>query len=318
MSRASQAAARISVEVEPRDISFGVTQAVFPRHWFRNDPWSTQFMNALYSFVPVGERFLCNEVRKMLDEIKDPSIHKAALGLIKQERLHAREHAVMNVGLAAYDIPIEAVERLFKPILKAVGDMPTDLKAAFAAVSEHFTATLSEAMFEHPEIWDDTPPEVAALMFWHFVEETEHKSVAFDILQERMGKKGLRMYLTRSLGTVMSIGIFVPMLHLLWLDYARRDGQLTNIRSAFNAIKLYWINPGITRKMWINATFSFLKPGFHPWDRDNRNVLMAWKKSYDKDGDALKAYYHLREWLGKPVPARARISKAAAFSKVAA
>lgn len=312
MPRASQAAARISVEIQPRDISFDVTQAVFPRYWFRNDPWSTHFMNALFSFVPVGERFLCNEFRKILSEIKDPSIQKAALSLIKQERLHAREHAVMNKGLAAYGIPIENVERLFKPVLKTMGDMPTDLKAAFAAISEHFTAILSEIMFEHPEIWDDTPPEVAALMFWHFVEETEHKSVAYDVLQERMGDKGLKMYLTRSLATVMSFGIFMPMMHLLWLDYARRDGQLTNIRSALKAIKLYWINPGINRKVWFGGPLSFLKPGFHPWDRDNRDVLMAWKEVYDKNGNALEAYYHLREWLGKPVPAHAKLRKGAA------
>lgn len=312
MAHASQATARIRVEIEPRDISFGVTQAVFPRYWFRNDPWSTHFMNALFSFVPVGERFLCNEMRKMLDEIEDPSIKKATLGLIKQERLHAREHAVMNKGLDAYGIPIEDVERLFKPILASVGNLPTDLKAAFAAASEHFTATLAEVMFEHPELWDDTPPEVAAMMYWHFVEETEHKSVAFDVLQERMGDKGLRMYLTRTLATLMSFGIFLPTLHLLWLDYARRDGQLGNVRSAFEAIKLYWGNPGINRRFFIDGALSFLKPGFHPWDRDNRDVLMAWKKVYDKSGDTLEAYYHLREWLGKPVPARARLSQVAA------
>ena len=309
MARASQ---QISVEVEPRNISFGITKAMFPRYWFRDDPWSTHFMNALFSFVPVGERFLCHEFRKVLNEIQDPSIHKAALGLIKQERLHAREHAVMNEALAEYDIPIQYVEEIFQPVIKAADYLPMDLKCAFAAISEHFTAILSEIMFEHPEIWDETPPEVASLMYWHFIEETEHKSVAFDVFQERMGDRGLRMYLVRSLATLMSFSIFVPMMNFLWLDFVRRDGQLGNFRSAFKAAKLYLFKPGINRKIWLQGPLSFLKPGFHPWDRDNRDVLSAWKKVYDKNGDALEAYNALRDWLGKPVPATAKISQVAA------
>lgn len=312
MARTGQAAQRTSVEIEPRDIEFGVTEGTFPRYWFHNDPWSTQFMNALFAFVPVGERFLCNEFRKLLGEIQDPSIHKAALGLIKQERLHAREHAVMNKGLAEYGVPLDEVERIFGPIMKTLEALPTDVKCAFAAISEHFTAILSEVMLEHPEIWDDTPPEVASLMFWHFIEETEHKSVAFDVLNERMGDRPVRMYFTRALGTILSLGIFVPYFQITWLNYVRRDGQLTNLRSAYRALKLFAVKPGITRKVWIGAPLSFLRPGFHPWDRDNRDALMAWKKVYDQSGDHLAAYYALREWLGKPAPATAKVQHAAA------
>lgn len=312
MARAQKAASRPSVEIQPRDIEFGATKETFPRYWFYNDPWSTQFMNALFAFVPVGERFLCNEFRKILGEIQDPSIHKAALALIKQERLHAREHAVMNEGLGAYGVPLEEVDQVFTPIKNALEGLPTDVKCAFAAISEHFTAILSEVMLDNPEIWDDTPPEVAALMFWHFIEETEHKSVAFDVLHERMGDKPVRMYFTRALGAILSFSIFVPYFQFAWLNYVRRDGQLTNVRSAWKALKLFAIRPGIHRKVWLGAPLSFLRPGFHPWDRDNRDALCAWKAEYDKSGDAVAAYYALREWLGKPVPAAAKISYAAA------
>lgn len=312
MARANQAAKRISVEVEPRDISFGVTEGSFPRYWFGNDPWSTQFMNALFAFVPIGERYLCHEFRKMLDQINDPSVRKAALALIRQERLHAREHAVMNKGLAEYGVPLDRVEKIFEPVLDVAARLPTGLKCAFAAISEHFTAVLSEVMFEHPEIWDDTPPEVASMMYWHFIEETEHKSVAFDVLLDQMGDRPFRMYMTRLLGTLLSFSIFVPYMNITWLDYVRREGQLTNFRSAYKAIKLYLFKPGINRKVWLGAPLSFLKPGFHPWDHDNREVLMAWKNAYNRNQNHLEAYFALREWLGKPAPEHAKTNQAAA------
>src|SRR5690606_41942592 len=50
---------------------------------------------------------------------------------------------------------------------------------------EHFTAMLAETILEHPEMLEGMDERVLPLWLWHAVEESEHKSVAFDVYQDR-------------------------------------------------------------------------------------------------------------------------------------
>lgn len=289
------------VEIEPRDVSFDVTDKHVSKYWFNNDPWTTHWFNALFSIVPIGERFICKTFASQLKDIKDPSVHKAALGLIRQERLHAREHEVMNQTLAEYGIPVDQAEAVLGKVLDLFSEfMGDETKLGFAAISEHFTASLSEVMFEHLELWDDADDEVASLMYWHFVEETEHKSVAFDVLNDRRnGRNGLSTYALRMATSAISISLFMPLIHATWLYFVWKDGQLTNIKSARRAIKTLGLSPAIVPKMFILKGFNYLKPGFHPWDIDNRANIEEWKKIYSASGDTHKALHALREWHEK-------------------
>lgn len=296
MSASSQMISK-AIEIEPRDISFDMTKERVPKYWFGGDPWSTHWMNALFAVVPVGERYICKSFRERLDKIHDPSVRKATLGLIKQERLHAREHAVMNVALLEeHGVPVDQAEAMLDRSLELIRTyLSDDLQCAFAAVSEHFTAVLSEVMFEHLELWDDSEIDVISMMYWHFVEETEHKSVAFDVLMDQAGV-GASTYAKRVATAGISLALFLPLIHGTWLYFVWKDGQITNLRSALRTAKRLIFNPGIVRKMFITKTLPYLKPGFHPWDIDNRASISAWKKTYDETGDPRKAFEALRDW----------------------
>ena len=45
--------------------------------------------------------------------------------------------------------------------------------------------------------------------------------------------------------------------------------------------------------------FPFFRRDFHPWDDDNRAVIHAWKKEYNKSGDTTKAFHALCDWLAE-------------------
>lgn len=315
MASASQKISQL-VDVEPRDVEFEMTKARVPKYWFGNDPWSTHWMNALFSVVPVGERYLCKSFRKRLDKLSDPSIRKAVLGLIKQERLHAREHAVMNNALLEYGVPVDKPEAVLDKFLEFFSaNFSDDLQCAFAAVSEHFTAVLAEVMFEHLELWDDSEIEVITMMYWHFVEETEHKSVAFDVMLDQLGD-GAGTYVMRAGAAALSMAVFLPLIHGTWLYFVWKDGQILNVRSALKAVKTLAFSPGIVRKMFFTKSLPYLKPGFHPWDIDNRASIDAWKKTFDETGDARLAFEALRDWharhgLYHGTHQQARLEKAA-------
>ncbi|MEX1667073.1 metal-dependent hydrolase [Zhongshania arctica] len=301
------------VEIIPRDVSFEVATKQVPRYWFNDDPWSTHWMNALFSVVPVGERFICHTFADQLKKIKDPSIHKATLGLIRQERLHAREHAVMNETLSGFGVPLEDAEAILGKVLDVFKKyMSDETKLGFAAISEHFTASLSEVMFDNLELWDETELEIAAMMYWHFVEETEHKSVAFDVLMDRRSDDSdLGTYALRMATAGLSMGLFLPLIHGIWLYFVWKDGQLTNVRSAFKSFKSLMFGAAVVPKMFLTKTLPYIKPSFHPWDIDNRAHVAAWKTVYEETGDPLLAFTALREWHAKHGSYKPTIKQAA-------
>lgn len=131
-------------EVEHRDLNFGMSPETVPRHWFNNDPWITHWMNAILAAVPDGERWVMQATSKQLENLHDPSVRKAAISFIRQERSHAREHDAMNEAMVAHGIPIDRAEAVFKAIRKPLQRyLGGATQCAMAANFEHFTAVIS-------------------------------------------------------------------------------------------------------------------------------------------------------------------------------
>lgn len=279
-----------------RKLSFDLDGDSIPRYWFCNDPWLTHWMNAVFGNVPVGERFVMKATRKQLEKISDPAIRRAAISFIKQEGSHANAHEALNAVVESQGVPIQKSQFLIAKIFKSYEDyMPDVMKFAFAATGEHFTATLSTTMLENPELWDQTPDQVAALAFWHFVEEIEHKSVSFDIYKNTTGDSAYS-YVVLMATLALGISTLATALHASWLYLIWKDGQITNVRSALKAARRMLLKPGVFRRTFLSQTLPFLSPKFHPWDHDNREMINAWKNAYEQSGDPIQAYHAFRDW----------------------
>lgn len=286
-------------EVVTRDLHFTLTPDMVDRHWFNRDPWATHWMNAILVAVPDGERWVMHSARRQLDKLQDPKVHKAALEFIRQERIHAREHDAMNALAVAQGIRMDRLEQLFKRIRKGLQErLSDDMQSAVAAAFEHMTATISSVMLENPEVFDDTHPELAALLFWHFVEETEHKSVSFDVFCDASGG-GVRGYLKRTGGMALATVIGFPLLVVNHAYLLYQDRQLTNLRSALYLADILLRRPGILSGVFLHY-LPYYRPDFHPWDDDNREVIRVWKQEFEKSGDVRLAYQALRQAKGRP------------------
>jgi predicted metal-dependent hydrolase len=51
--------------------------------------------------------------------------------------------------------------------------------------------------------------------------------------------------------------------------------------SALKAVKRFvWGDPGLFRRGW-KTYFAWYRPGFHPWDQDDRERFADWKAEFD-------------------------------------
>lgn len=131
------------------------------------------------------------------------------------------------------------------------------------------------------------------MLYWHFVEETEHKSVSFDVFVDASGG-GLRSYRLRTSGMLLAIALGFPIMigNQTYLLY--KDRQVLNLRSAAHMLKVLFWRPGILSKV-LGGVLPYFSPTFHPWDDDNREVIRIWKRAYEKTGDTQQAYQALRD-----------------------
>src|SRR5690606_6057147 len=224
----------------------------------------------------------------------------------RQERVHAREHDEMNKLITEAGMPLNHIEERFVEVREYLKKhLSPEMQGSLAASFEHFTAILSSVFLEHPEVFKDTHPEIVDLLFWHFVEETEHKSVSFDVFTQASGG-GAVAYFRRVAGMATSTAVGIPGMtaaaaYLLW-----KEKQLSNIPSAIRMLDTMFGNPGLLRH--VGALYCpYYKPNFHPWEDDNREVIQIWKNAYERTNDASQAFQEFCAWHENRRPKKSKL-----------
>ena len=240
--------------------------------WHADGVHVSHFFNAMSLFFPDGERFFIDSVRAYRDEIHDPELKEAVRGFIGQEAMHGREHEEYNEALEKRGMPANRNSRMILGLLNFTRRIESRAgQLAITIALEHLTAILADSVLRDPRVLEGAEPRFAALWRWHALEETEHKAVAFDVYQATVGK-GPLAYFRRCFALLMATLIFWVMVIPIHIDMVRREGKLFSLRGWWSAMKFLWVKPGALRRM-IPDWLDFFKPGFHPWDHDNRRFL---------------------------------------------
>ena len=58
-----------------------------------------------------------------------------------------------------------------------------------------------------------------------------------------------------------------------------KDGTLKNPKNHAQLLRWLLLSPGLVRNV-LPGWFDYLRPNFHPWDRDDRDVLERWKREW--------------------------------------
>lgn len=258
-----------------------------PRFWMNNDPFKTRVFDGVQMSFPDGERYFISSVRAFKDEIRDPELKQQVKDFTWQEGQHGKVHTDFNERLKEQGIPVDRMLKVVRGILDRRSKRRSKkYNLAMTAALEHFTAMMAEVFFSNKEVMEGADPNVRSMLAWHAIEEMEHKSVAFDVMQ-KVAKVG---YGLRAL--TMMHAIFVFNLHTVLFTWAllKHDGFTAWQRLTLFAKGLGWLYgpKGLYTKI-LPGLLTYFKPGFHPWQTKTVHSYPIWLSTYEETGSAMLA-----------------------------
>lgn len=268
----------------PEDLTLTVRDERFnrgttPRRWWAGEPFGTAWHNALSATFPRGEAFFIEAVKAHRDGA-DPKLAAEIRAFVKQEINHTREHVAFNrlAEDAGYDI--KAIDQRVAEMLALTKDRPVIVNLAATMALEHYTAMMAYEFLANPKHFKDTDEEVRKMWEWHSIEEIEHKGVAYDTyLHATRDWSPWRRYKLRSL---MMLIVSFNFFRNRWndtLELLAQDG-ITGRKAKWGLFKYLTVSPGVVRRIFP-AWLSYFKPGFHPWDHDDRALINKFEGEFE-------------------------------------
>jgi predicted metal-dependent hydrolase len=262
-------------EVKPRQVGLKTAFETVPRHFAGDgDLITSHIIAALSSVFPDGEDFFIRSVRRYRDEITDPVLRRQVAGFIGQEVTHGREHRAFNSHLDTLGYHTKFVERLTRKGLQfRERHVPPIANLASTAALEHVTATMAELVMTSPETQESFGHDaVKHLFFWHALEESEHKAVAFDVYRAVGGGERLRIITMKLVRYGFVIGMTIQVIASLLMD--RETYQPGVLRKSWRHVRR---QPLVSRQVW-DTLKAYERRGFHPSDIPNDELVEVWRE----------------------------------------
>jgi predicted metal-dependent hydrolase len=274
--------------VRPRRIRFSYPAGSLDRHYVQGDLVMSHLIAYLSGTFPEGEEFFVRSVKRFADRIADPDLKRRVQGFVGQELTHGREHRILNERLHAMGYRTDRVELVTKRVLSWYERVlaPQTCLAVTAAL-EHFTAVAAETLLTDERaqaLLGET--EVRSMLLWHAVEESEHRSVAFDVFRAVGGSERRRITAMRVITITFTTSIIVSTIISLLQDRAAYN-PIRTVRS-FAALRH---SPFLTREV-LHRLNQYGRTGFHPDDVDNTALLDHWTAELFGDNGTLADHLH--------------------------
>lgn len=274
--------------VQPRRIHFRYPVAALNRHFVEGDLVMSHMVAHLSAVFPAGEDFFIRSVRAYADQITDPDLKEQVKGFIGQEVTHGREHRALNERLHEMGYPTRRVDRIVNRNLRFnERRFPPLTCLAITAALEHFTAVFAETLLSDERaqaLLGNT--EVRSMLLWHAIEESEHRSVAFDVYRAVGGDETRRIRAMRIIRFSFPFAVLVNTVISLLGDRAAYH-PVRLVRS-FAALRR---SPFLTRAVFARLG-EYLRPGFHPDDHDNTALLQHWQAALFGEQGSLAGHLH--------------------------
>lgn len=246
---------------------FDVDLSEVPRHWMAGHPVPTHIANGVNLLFPIGERFFVRSVNAYLDQLDDPQLYADVRAFFAQEGRHAHAHDRFNQVLRDQGFEIDGFLERYQALLTRIeGALTPELRLSVTAATEHFTAILAEGVFTGP-LLDSAALPMKTLLAWHALEEIEHRSVAFDVLQKVNPSYALRL---------AGLAIATTTLAGFWawaaVTLLRQDGDRKKASRYLSSKE----RPPIIRRVFLRGIRAYIRRSFHPKDAPLDQLAAEW------------------------------------------
>jgi hypothetical protein len=258
--------------VRARRIRFDYPTGSLRHHYVDGDLVMSHAVAYLSAAFPEGEDFFVRSVRHFADQVTDPELRARVAGFIGQEVTHGREHRALNERLHQMGYPTRRYDRVTRRGLAWYERRLSPLTClAITAALEHFTAVFAETLLsnDHAQALLGTT-EVRSMLLWHAIEESEHRSVAFDVYRAVGGSERRRVAAMRWIN--LSFAVSVIILTSVSLLGDRAAYHPLRLARSYAALRH---SPFLTRAV-LQRVRAYTKRGFHPDDTDNTALLEHW------------------------------------------
>ena len=230
----------------------------------------------LSSTFPEGEKFFVRSVAAVRDQITDPALLADVEGFIGQEEMHGREHQVLNDRLAELGYPTRGIDSYVRGLYWVRERIQTKkVNLAFTAALEHYTATLAELLLTDEAARQAVGKAGARdMLTWHALEESEHKAVAYDVYKAVGGGEVMRIFVMLLTDLLFIFETSIMGVISMAMDREIRRHPLKLARSLARLPQSPFVS---LRAMRILAQYH--RPGFHPNDRDTRQLIAEWRQA---------------------------------------
>jgi predicted metal-dependent hydrolase len=241
--------------------------------WAPDDVSRSLLFNGLSLTMPYLEPFLVKTMREATECVDDPELLQDMRGFMGQEACHYKCHRRLNELLKSNGYPeLANVESSLERSYARLSTRSLRTRLAYSAGFECMTNGFTTWFInKRRPLFAGTSPHVASFWLMHMVEETEHKTVAYDAYMTVSGAFWPRFF-----------GVFHGSFHVLgyglmgMFTALKKNRELTSPARMWESIRL------LGSMTWNVGPFLLraLLPGHNPRRDEDPNWMREWIAGY--------------------------------------
>jgi len=241
--------------------------------WAPDDVSRSLLFNGLSLTMPYLEPFLVKTMREATECVDDPELLQDMRGFMGQEACHYKCHRRLNELLKSNGYPelanVESsLERSYARLSARSLRTRLAYSAGFECMTNGFTTWFIN---KRRQLFAGTSPHVASFWLMHMVEETEHKTVAYDAYMTVSGAFWPRFF-----------GVFHGSFHVLGYGLMgmfialKKNRELTSPRRLWESLRLLGSMTWNVSPFLVRA----LLPGHNPRRDEDPHWMREWIAGY--------------------------------------
>ena len=260
--------------------------------WNPDNP-AFSIIGNMTSFGAVGfERWLCAAFRQAQERIEDEAVHRECDLFIKQEAIHSAVHARhCRELIARYPELATTLRKSIDYFARLLDERPLEFNLAVgAALESTFTPAFKLIIDNRKRFMYGGDARVTSALLWHFCEEIEHRSSAWNVHLHLYGNRYRRLEVLR-----WSVRYMMGFRRLMTKEFVRA------VPEEVGTTRLPEVWEGVPRAQIARAAVHILMTQT-PWHDPDRAALPSWAESWH---DAYDAGADMTQYVGvrRPVAA---------------